>query len=98
MALKPFFARVLLRREKFAKSGSIIIPDEAQKRHAMTKCEVVATGQNCDPSIQEGMTVLIGQYAGTWLNADGKAVAGPDDAEFYLCADEDLLCEVTDDE
>lgn len=90
-ALRPLFARVLLAREKFEKVGGIIIPDDAQKRHATTKCNVIATGPTCDESIQIGMSVLIGKYAGDWINVDGKAVALPDDAEFYIVQDEDIL-------
>jgi co-chaperonin GroES (HSP10) len=95
--LKPLFARVLLRREKFTKSGSILIPGAAQKRMASTKCTVVATGPTADESIKVGSTVLIGRFAGDWLREDGSVVAADaEDAEFYICADEDLLCEVSD--
>lgn len=97
--LKPLFARVLLRREKFAsRSGSIIIPDEAAKRNAPTKAVVVACGPNADKSIQPGMTVILGQYAGAWVNAEGTVVTRPEDAEFFVCLDEDIIAEVKSDE
>lgn len=96
MRLIPLFDRVLLDRPKLEKVGSIIIPDDASKRAATTKCTVLAVGANVDPCIKPGMTVLIGMYAGTWLNADGRAVPKPDDAEFYVVADVDIICEVAE--
>lgn len=96
--LAPFFDRVLLRREKLTKVGSILMPESAKKRMASLKCEIVAVGETVEPSIRVGMTVLIGKYAGDWLNATGDVVAPEsDEAEFYICSEKDLLCEVTDD-
>lgn len=86
--LKPLFARVLLKREKLVKVGSIYVPDSEQKRQASLKCKVIEVGPTCDKSIQPGMTVIMGQYAGAWLDADGKAVP---DGDYYICCDEDLL-------
>jgi co-chaperonin GroES (HSP10) len=95
MELNPLFSRVLIRRERFAsKSSSIIIPEEAAKRNAPVKGEVVAVGPGADASIREGMTVIFGQYAGAWINAEGAAVAGPEEAEFFVCMDEDIIAEV----
>lgn len=92
--LQPLFARVLIRREKFASKSSIIIPDEAAKRNAPAKGQVVGVGPNADSSIKEGMTVLFGQYAGAWINTDGTVVTRPDEAEFFVCQDEDIIAEV----
>ena len=93
--LHPLFARVLIRREKFAsKQSSIIIPDEAAKRNAPSKGVVVATGPNADKSIKPGMTVLFGQYAGAWINEDGTVVSREQDGEFFVCQDEDVIAEV----
>ena len=94
MKLEPVFARDLLKREDLAKTGSIIIPDEVQKKHASRKGVVVAKGPDANECIKIGASVLIAEYAGTWVNSDGSVVAGPDQAEFYLVLDDDVLCEV----
>ena len=99
MSIKPLYARVLLKREKLNQVGSIIIPDDAAKRHSATLCEVVAVGPDVNTSqanteIRVGSTVLIGEYAGTWINEDGRAVTDPETAEYYLVQDEDILAEV----
>lgn len=92
--LQPLFARVLIRRERFASKSSIIIPDDAAKRNAPAKGVVVAVGPTADESVKPGMTVLFGQYAGAWINPDGTAVTRPDEAEFFVCLDEDIIAEV----
>lgn len=94
--LKPYFARVLLRREKFEKAGSILIPTDQQKRYASTRCVVLAKGPDASDQIAVGSTVLIGQHAGAWINADGKPASEGDD-EYFIAQDEDILCEVSDD-
>lgn len=96
MKLRPLFARVLLRREKFEKSGSIIIPHDQQKRYSSTRCEVLALGPNADESIKIGDIVLLGQHAGAWINAEGNPASDNDEEEFYICMDEDILCVVED--
>ena len=96
MQLKPLFARVLLERPKKQKQGSIIIPEMAQSRHASLKCKVLDKGPTADPSINIGSYVLIGRHAGDWLSAEGNPVPNMDQAEFYICQDEDILCEVTE--
>ena len=93
--IKPLFARVLLRREKEEKIGSIILPDDAQKRYASLRCKVLAVGPAADPSIAVGTTVLIGQHAGAWINLKGTPGL-PDGEERYIVQDEDILCEVRD--
>lgn len=93
--LKPLFARVLIQRERFQSKGGIIIPDEAGKRNAPSKGKVLATGPNADETIKPGMEVLFGQYAGTWLNADGTVIPSSDEAEFFVCQDEDIIAEVS---
>lgn len=92
--LKPLFNRVLLEREKLARVGNIIIPDEAQKRHSNIRGTVVARGPDADEQIKEGMEVIFGLYAGSWVNAEGKPTTKNDEAEFFLLNDEDILCEV----
>jgi co-chaperonin GroES (HSP10) len=41
--------------------------------------------------LEEGMTVLIGKYAGDWINEDGKMVTNEEDAEYYIVQDVDVL-------
>ena len=102
MVIEPLYERVLLRREKADKIGAVYLPEQHAKNHATTLCEVVGVGpdvnnpERCKTEIRIGMKVLIGQYAGTWINELGMAVADPNTAEYYLVKDEDLLAEITD--
>ena len=96
--LTPLFARVLMKREAL-KSGSIIITQAAGMRNAPTRGEVIARGPTADPSIIVGKSYVFGQHAGTWLRADGKVVQNVDQESgevFFVCQDEDLICEVTE--
>ena len=68
MALKPKFARVLLRREKVKEStGGIILPESAQIDMTKSEGRVVAVGPDCDESIAVDMFVIFGKFAGTWI-------------------------------
>ena len=91
--LRPQFARVLLKRERLAKVGQIIIPEDSQKRLAGTLCTVVEMGPNCELKLRPGTEVLIGQYAGAWMNADGQVgqFSDSDLEEFYICQEDDIL-------
>ena len=92
--MKPLFARVLLKRKPATTSrGGIILPDDAQKRYASLRCTVVALGDNCElkGTLEPGDEVLIGIHAGTWINANGDPVFKPEDAEFFIAQEEDLL-------
>jgi co-chaperonin GroES (HSP10) len=91
--IKPLFARVLLEREKPEKIGSIHVPQEFAARQASTKCRVVAKGPNADESIRIGSWVLIGKFAGDWIDEDGKPVP---EGQFYICQDEDIIAELED--
>lgn len=90
----PLFNRVLLRREKREKIGSILLPDSSQTKHSSTICDVVAVGGQADESIQSGMKVRIGQYAGKWLTEDGDPTEKPEEASYYIVNDDDILTEV----
>lgn len=96
--IKPLFARVLLKREKPEKIGSILIPTDAAKRNAPLRGVVLATGPTADPTIRTGRTYLMGQFAGTWVNEKGQVIQPGNDAEFFIVQDEDLLAEVVSDE
>ena len=87
----PLFARVLLWRRKAEKIGSLYLPDEAAKRHASLKCTVLAVGPTADASIEVGDEVLVGRYAGDWLNMEGTPITKNEEAELFIAADEDLL-------
>lgn len=89
--MKPLFSRVLLKREKPGKIGSIHVPKNFQERHATTKCLVVSKGPNAAGQITVGSWVLIGKFAGDWIDSDGKAVP---DGEYFIVQDEDILCEL----
>ena len=89
--MKPLFSRVLLKREKADKIGSIYVPDESKDRQSTTKCLVVDKGPNAADQITVGSWVLIGKYAGDWIDSDGKAVP---DGEYFIVQDEDILCEL----
>ena len=96
--IKPLFGRVLMVREKLGKVGSIIIPENAAKRNAPLRGVVVAIGEGCDRSIKVGHTYLMGQFAGTWMNAEGAVIPDGNTAEYFMVQDEDLLAEVVSDE
>lgn len=103
---RPIFGRVLIEREILKKVGSIIIPDDQQKRQALCKGKIVALGETAgwtrsyDETGQEKMVrairvgdvVSFGRHAGTWLDQSyGVAENKRDDAPYFLCQDEDLL-------
>lgn len=90
MKLRPLFARVLLKRDKFEVSkGGIVIPVSAQKRHSENVGVVLAVGPAADPTIEVGARVMIGKMAGDWISQGGE--------EVYIAQDEDLLCVIEDD-
>lgn len=91
MKMRPLFARVLLRREKLARVGSLLVPSDVQKKHATLKCKVIAKGPTADEDVPLGANVLLGRFAGDWINAEGKPVTSEDDDEFFICQDEDIL-------
>lgn len=99
MKLKPYFARVLIKRELKEKVGSIFIPENIRKRHAACIGEVVAVGSDADPSIEEGQTVMFGQHAGAWLDRNFNPLSEEkveDEGAYFILQDEDLWGEVTD--
>ncbi len=103
---RPLFGRVLIEREVLKKVGSIIIPEDQQKRQAVCKGKVVALGETAgwtrtyNASGEQRMIqalhvndiVSFGRHAGTWLDKSyGVAENKNDDAPYFLCQDEDLL-------
>lgn len=92
--MRPLFSRVLLEREIPKKIGNIHLADESQKRLAFTRCKVIATGPTCDDEIDDliGKNVLIGQYAGDWINAEGiPGVPSDETKQYYIVQEQDIL-------
>lgn len=104
---EPKFARVLIEREVKEKIGSIILPDNQQKRHASCIGRIVALGETAgwltcyDDNgeqfnkrvLEPGQKVIFGRYAGTWLDDGAYDAKGEitDNARLFLCQDEDIL-------
>lgn len=88
--LEPTFARVLLKRPVAEKVGSILLPSEAAKKHATLKCEVMALGPTAE-GVSVGDMVIIGQYAGAWLDEDGDPAP---EGEYFIVQDEDIVAKV----
>lgn len=89
--MEPLGGRVLLQRKTATKIGSIILPDDAAKRHASLRCTVIACGPACEWDLVPGDDVLIGRLAGTWVNPDGKPITDADEAEFFIVMEDDIL-------
>lgn len=102
---RPLFGRVLLERKVLAKVGSIIIPQDQQKRQAICKGKIIALGETAGwtktfdengekiiCTLKIGDIVSFGRHAGTWLDATyGIAKEDDEAAPFFLCQDQDLL-------
>lgn len=97
--LKPLWARVLLEREKIASASKLlVIPDSAARRNAPCRGKIIAVGPTAEESIKQliGTVVVFGQHAGTWINEKGLAVAKPEDGEYFVCDEQDLIAEVSE--
>lgn len=81
----PLFARVLLKRDKVEKIGSIILPDTAHNKYNPEEGIVVAIGHTVDEIIADliGKKVMFAKYSGAWIKIQGD--------EYFMCQDEDLL-------
>lgn len=81
----PLFARVLLKRDKVEKIGSIIIPDSATNKYNPEEGIIVAIGHTVDEILNDmiGKKVMFAKYSGAWLKIK--------DAEYFMCQDEDIL-------
>ena len=90
--LTPLGSRVILKRDRL-KSEHIIITDTASKRNAPMKGTIVAFGAACEWPLVVGKEYLHGRHAGDWVNADGSPTV-PEDGEFYIIDEADLLAEV----
>ena len=79
--IQPLFAKVILAREE-VKTSSIIIPEDAARRIAPARGEILAVGPEADESLRPGQKVIFGQHAGAWLKVDEE--------EYFICMDEDI--------
>lgn len=81
----PLFARVLLKRDKVEKVGSIILPDSAANKYNPEEGIIVAVGHTADEVLTDlvGKKVMFAKYSGAWLKIQGE--------EYFMCQDEDLL-------
>lgn len=81
----PLFARVLLKRDKVEKVGSIILPDSATNKYNPEEGIIVAIGHTADEVLKDliGKKVMFAKYSGAWLKIKGE--------EYFMCQDEDLL-------
>jgi co-chaperonin GroES (HSP10) len=89
--IQPLGDRILLKRNVAEKVGSILLPDDAQKRLAKLRCEVIRCGPACEWGLRPGDEVIIGQYAGTWLTEEGSPVVEAEEAFFYICGEADII-------
>lgn len=81
----PLFARVLLKREKVDKIGSIILPEAAISKYDPEEGRIIAVGHTVEEEIGEliGKKVMFAKYSGAWIKIA--------DEEYFLCQEEDLL-------
>lgn len=81
----PLFARVLLKRNKIDRIGSIILPETAANRYNPEEGILVAIGHTADECLKElvGCKVMFAKYSGAWIKVQEE--------EYFLCQDEDLL-------
>lgn len=81
----PLFARVLLKRDKVEKIGSIILPDNASNKYNPEEGILVALGHTADEILNDliGKKVMFAKYSGAWIKIQG--------IEYFMCQDEDIL-------
>lgn len=81
----PLFARVLLRREKKEKIGSIILPATSIGKYTKEEGILIALGHTADEALKTllNQKVMFAKHSGAWVKI------GED--EYFMCQDEDLL-------
>lgn len=91
MKIKPLGDRILVQRleEEEIKKGGIIIPDTAKEKPMQAKVIAVGTGKKDENGktipfeVSKGDKILVGKYAGTDIELDGK--------EYLILREEDVL-------
>lgn len=89
--IKPKFARVVIERDSVLDQFSALKKAGfeaagARDHIAHAHGTVIAVGPECDESIQVGMRVLFGRYAGMWMTVN--------DDDVFVCQDEDIVAEI----
>ena len=81
----PLFARVLLKRAKVDKVGSIILPETAGNKYNPEEGVLVAVGHTVEEEISVliGKKVMFAKYSGAWIKIQEE--------EYFMCQEEDLL-------
>lgn len=81
----PLFARVLLKRDRVSKVGSIILPDTATNKYNPEEGILIAVGHTVDDTIRELLNrkVMFAKYSGAWIKIQEE--------EYFMCQEEDLL-------
>jgi co-chaperonin GroES (HSP10) len=92
--IKPLFSRVLIERELAAVTGILLLPS-TKKRLASLRGTVHAVGPEVT-AVKPGDVVLLGRYAGTWIDEDGSVMPDGfeednDRAKYFICQDEEIL-------
>ena len=94
VGLKPLFSRLLIKRKRIEKVGSLYVAETSQEAKVGVG-EVIATGPECEVA-SVGDIVLFGRYSPYLLNQQELKWAGVDvtedkDIDFLLCNEDDLL-------
>ncbi len=96
MAIQPLGNRIVAERieEEQQLSGSIIIPDSAKEKGQTATIVATGPGSKKDDGsivpldVQAGETVMIGKFAGTEINVDGK--------DFVILTEDEILGVIDD--
>jgi co-chaperonin GroES (HSP10) len=92
--LEPLFDYVLVRRDIEEETpGGLIIPKDTAKKHSSYRADIIALGPSCEADVAPGDTVIFGQYAGSWVNAEGKNAARAG-TETYIIRETDIIAKV----
>lgn len=92
MNLKPYGARVLIRRKADEKLGEIYVPESAQG--VSLRGEVVAVGEDC-VWLELGDDIFFGRYAPFILPTNYYSDL-KDRGEILIMNEEDCLCKIVE--
>lgn len=81
--MRPLRNLILINPEKMEKKskGGIFIPDSVRKKHQAKKGKVIEIGEEVDPEVEVGDTVLFGKYAGFDIEHENKDYVLVEDKE-----------------
>lgn len=85
LGFEPIFARCLIERVVTDKIGSIYIPTDKAKQHAVTGGRLIACGANCEKKIKEivGKNITFAKFAGDWIKIKER--------EVFIIQEDDIL-------